>query len=291
VEIRKPIWTSSSFLLYAGGFIVLVSALGALAYLGSQYGKGVLVAWTLLPLLVLYACANMFRRRGRWIAAGVFAFATVAVWGVFWGVMFDWWGWQPNNDTGNAFAGFNWQIWLIALLVVIAARLALQRFRFPLLILFVIEAVYYVITDLVSNGGNWSAVVTLLFGFAFLIVGLSRDRGPRSPLGFWFHFAAAAQISGALLQRWHSSDADFALIATVSVIYIWIAAATQRSIWAVYGLLGIVGAATFWIVQWTATPFFNQFGTPRFWVPPLAFGIVGFFVVALGLLAGRRESI
>ena len=55
--VRKPIWTSSSFLLYTGGFIVLFSATGALFYLATQYGQGALVAWTLIPLVVLVALA------------------------------------------------------------------------------------------------------------------------------------------------------------------------------------------------------------------------------------------
>ena len=75
VDVRKPTWTSSSFLLYVGGFTVLSASFAALAYLSSQYGKGAYAGWTLLPLVVLYAVSFMFRGRGEWIAAGIFAFA------------------------------------------------------------------------------------------------------------------------------------------------------------------------------------------------------------------------
>src|SRR4051812_36437229 len=177
VVVRKPIWTSSSFLLYTGGFIVLFSAAGALVYLSTQYGQGALVAWTLIPLGVLLALALGFQRRGWWIAAGVFAFATVSIWGTFWGEMFEWWGWTPSGSSGP-FDGFNWSIWLLALLVLVAAFAALRRFRFPLLIIFVIESIYYVVTDFISNGGTWSVVVTLFFGFLFFIIGVTLDRGP-----------------------------------------------------------------------------------------------------------------
>jgi hypothetical protein len=288
VEVRKPTWTSSSFLLYAGGLIVLVSALGALVYLSTQYGKGALVAWTLLPLGVLLAVALRFERRGRWIAAGVFAFSTVFVWIVFWGAVFNWWGWTPS-DTAGPFDGFNWSVWLVALLAFGAARAALERFKFPLLVVYPILAVYYVVTDVVSNGGNWSVVVTLFFGFGFLIAGLARDGGSRRPYGFWYHVAAASFIGGALLTWWHSSETDWSLLATASIVYVFIGAGTRRSIWAVYGLGGILAAATHWTAEWTATPFLNEFETPRFWVPPVVFGIVGFFVVLLGLMTSRRD--
>ena len=63
------------FLLYTGGLTVLGAAVAALAYLSGQYGKGAFVAWTLLPLVVLYAVAFSFRKRGEWIAAGIFTVA------------------------------------------------------------------------------------------------------------------------------------------------------------------------------------------------------------------------
>ena len=64
MEVRKPIWTSSSLLLYTGGLAVLVAALGSLAYLSSSYGKGALVAWSLLPLFVLLVVARGLRATG-----------------------------------------------------------------------------------------------------------------------------------------------------------------------------------------------------------------------------------
>jgi hypothetical protein len=288
VAVRKPDWTSSSFLLYAGGIIVLLSGLGALLYLSTQYGQGALAAWTLIPLAVLLAVALGLHRRGAWLPAGVFAFTTIVVWIVLSGELVSWWGWAPSGGSAP-FDGFNWSIWLVAGLALAAAVAALRVFRFPLLVIFAIEAVYYVVTDVVSNGGTWTVVVTLLFGLAFLGVGVALDRGPRRPYGFWFHFAAAAQIGGALLDWWHSSETEWALLATASVVYVLVAAATRRSIWAVYGFLGIVAAASHWTLEWTATPFFNAFATPRFWVPPLVFGVAGFFIVLLGLLVARRE--
>lgn len=288
MAVRKPIWTSSSFLLYTGGIVVLISAYGALAYLSTQYGKGALVAWTLIPLAVLIGVALALHRRGAWLPAGVFAFTAISVWIVFLGELIEWWGWAPKGN--DPFDGFNWSIWLVALATLAAAIAALRVFRFPLLVIFVIESVYYVVTDIVSSGGSWTVVVTLLFGLAFLAVGVARDRGPKRPYGFWYHFAAAGQIGGALLYWWHSGEVQWSLVATVSVLYVLLAGATRRSIWAVYGVAGIIAAATHWTLEWTATPFFNAFEQPRFWVPPLVFGVVGFFIVLLGLLVARREQ-
>jgi hypothetical protein len=289
VGVRKPIWTSSSFLLYTGGLTVFAGALGAVVYLATQFSQGATVAWTLLPLCVLAAVALGLRRRGHWLAAGVFAVGSVSLWATFWGELFQWWGWTPASTSGP-FDGFNWSVWLIALLTLAAAAAALRVFRFPLLLIFVVIPVYYVITDFVSGGGSWSAVVTLLIGLVFLGVGATVDRGPRRPYGFWWHVLAALAVGGALLYWWHSSETDWALLATASVAYIGIAARTRRSFWAVLGVIGIFSAAAHWTAEWTATPFTSTFGTPRFWVPPLVLGVVGFFIVALGLLAARERD-
>jgi len=132
--------------------------------------------------------------------------------------------------------------------------------------------------------------VTLFHGFVFFLIGVTLDRGRRRPYGFWFHFAAAGLTAGALVFWWHSSETDFALLTTAAVVYVGVAAATRRSIWAVYAVAGILVSATHWTLEWTSAPFFSAFAPPRFWVPPLVFGIVGFFIVVLGLLAARRDE-
>jgi len=284
VTVRKPTWTSSSLLLYVGGLTVLISASSSLAYLASHYGKGALTAWALLPLAVLLAIALKLHRRGEWIAAGVFAFGAVAMWGAFLGILFTWWGWNTssNSNSNDAFEGWNWVLWFLLLLVIAGASAALRRFRFPLLFVYVLWSVYFLVTDVISNGGNWSAVVTLLIGFVYLFVGISVDGGPRTAYGFWWHLSAAFLIGGTLVYWWHSSEADWALLATASVAYILLAGRTRRSIWAVLGILGFIAAATHWTVEWVSTGLLSL-GSDRSWVPLVVFAVVGFFFVVLGL--------
>jgi hypothetical protein len=287
MDVAKPTWTSASFLLYAGGLTVLGSALGALAFLSGEYGKGALVAWTLLPLFVLLAVALAFQRRGEWIAAGLFAFAAVGMWIAFSGTLLDWWGWLPQ-DQNDPLRGWHWGTWLLLLLVIQAAAVALRRFRFPLLIVYVTAASYFLLTDFLSNGGNWSAVLTLLIGLVYLGIGTGVDRGPRHPYGFWLHLFAGFLIGGALLFWWHSSEADYALLATAAVVFVGVAARTGRSSWAVLGVAGFAAAAIHWANEWANTGF-SIFAPSRSWVLPLVFAFVGFFWVLLGLLVERRH--
>jgi hypothetical protein len=288
VEVRKPIWTSSTFLLYLGGLTVLVSALGSLVYLGTNYSQGELVAWTLLPLVVLNVVAHALRARGAWIAAGVFAFSWVAVWAVFLAILFRWFGWHLGSSS-SAFHGWHWSLWLLELLVIAAAAGGLQRFRFPSLMIYVLFGWWLLVTDVISGGGNWSAVVTLFFGVTYLFVGVAIDRGRSRPYGFWWHFVSGLLVGGSLLYWWHSSELDWALLTTASVIFILLAGVTWRSTWAVIGAAGIVAASTHWTFEWVSEGF-SLSSPSRTWVPFVVFAVVGFAFVLLGLYIGRRRG-
>jgi len=237
---------------------------------------------------VLFAVALTLRRRGAWIAAGVFAFATIAMWAAFLGILFTWWGWDSNSGSSNAFDGWNWTLWLLLLLVIAAASVALRAFRFPLLFVYILSSVYFLVTDVISGGGNWSAIVTLFIGLVYLFVGMSVDRGPRNPYGFWWQLWAGFLIGGALLYWWHSSEADWALLATASVLFILLSGVTWRSSWAVLGVIGFLAAATHWTIEWVATGIFSL-TTDRSWVPLVVFAVVGFFFVLLGLYLDWRR--
>jgi hypothetical protein len=287
MEIRKPIWTSASVLFYTGALTVLGAATGSLGYLSIHYGKGALAAWALLPLCTLLAVAFGLRRRGRWIAGGVFAFAWVQVWAVFLGILFRWWGWNPGAQH-SAFGGWHWVLWAIVLLAVAAAIVLLRLFRFPFLMLYVLAGGWFVVTDVVSGGGTWTAVVTLVIAIVYLLVGVAVDRGPRRAYGFWWHLAAALLLSGAFLFWWHSSESDWSLVATASVLFILLAGATWRSSWAVLGILGAFAAATHWTGEWVASGF-SVFAPDRTWVPFVVYAVVGFFFVVLGLYLDWRR--
>ena len=288
MSVRKPIWTSASFLLYVGGLTVLIAAVSSLIYLSTHYGGGALTAWALLLLFVLSTVALMLRIRGDWTAAGVFAVGTVAMWGAFVGVLFTWWGWDVDTSSSSAFKGWHWVLWILLLLVIAAAGVAIAVFRFPLLLVFVLFPWYFVVTDVISGGGNWSAVVTLLIGFSYLFVGVSVDRGSRSPYGFWWQLVSGVLIGGALLFWWHSSELDWALLATASVAFILLAGITWRSSWAVLGVIGFLAAATHWTIEWVSTGLLSL-GSDRSWVPLVVFAVVGFFFVLLGLYLEWRH--
>jgi hypothetical protein len=290
-EMPKPVWKSSSFLVYTGGLTVLGAALGALGYLASSYGDAAFAGWALLILVVLYGIAHAFKRRDRWVAAGIFAFASVIAWGFFVGALWVWFGWLSVHDAARLpFHGFSVARLSLYLLVLAAATDDRRRFRFPFITAITVLVGWLFVTDLISGGGDWSAVVTLLVGLAYTLAGGSSDR----PSAFWHHLGGGLLIGGSLLYWWHGGDWQWALICVAALVYIGMAHRTGRSSWAVLGAWGLLAATSHFSTEWASDSGGSSFGplgsfAYRGWVPPLVFAFTGFLLVALGLVVARRR--
>ena len=283
----KPVWTTSSFLLYAGGLTVLGAAIAALVYLSSHYGSAAFAGWSALVLVVLYVIADGLKRRDRWLAAGVFAFAAVIAWAVFIGSLWSWFGWL---SSGASLGSFSFARLLLELLVLGVALDDMRRFKFPFIASIAVFVGWFFVLDLLSGGGNWSAFVTLFVGFVYFVVGSASD----SPSGFWLHFAAGLLIGGSFLYWWHSSDFDWALISVAALVYVAIAYGTKRSSWAVFGALGLLAAGSHFAAAWSHKTVVSFGGLSissslQGWVPALVFAFVGFLLVFLGL-ASRYDA-
>jgi hypothetical protein len=285
-KVVKPTWTSSSFLLYAGGLTVLGGALAALGYLSGQYGSAAYAGWAALILVVLYAIAKAFKRRDRWIAAGIFAFASVIAWAAFIAALWTWFGWL-HGISGSPFAGFSVARLSLLLLVLLAAWDDRKRFNFPFISAITVVVWWLFVTDLISNGGNWTAVVTLLVGLSYFLAGSASDK----PTAFWLHLAAGALVGGALVHWWHTTDTDWALISASALVFVGVAYATKRSTWAVFGALGFLGATLHYLFGQTSTGPLG-FSVPSIsgWSPSVAFACLGFWLVLLGLASRRRTA-
>jgi hypothetical protein len=288
VHPRKPVWKTSSFLVYTGGLTVLGAAVAALAYLNGHYGKGALTGWALLMLVVLRFIAETLRIRDRWVAAGIFSFASVIAWGVFVGLAWWWFGWL--DSWNSAFGGWSLAHLSLEFLILAVASAELLRSGFPFIALISTVVGWFFVTDFISGGGTWTYIVTLAIGLLYLLAGSVS----RSPSAFWLHFVGGLLIGVPLLRWWHTTDFHWALISAVALVYVLIAYATRRSSWAVYATIGFFGATIHYLVGQPTSIVENiASGTvpPHVspWAPALAFGLLGFWLVLLGVL-GRRGA-
>jgi hypothetical protein len=291
VEPILPRWASWTFLLYAGGLTILGASLAALSTLADQHGDVAFVAYALLFFVAASAVALTLRRDGGHpIAAGVMAVVMVALFAGFVGALYTWAGWL---DDGAAFSGFDLARLTLALLTLAAAVVALALFRFPLLVLVIVLTTWFFCTDLLSGGGNWSAIVTFLVGLVFLVVAASLDTGGHHPYAFWLHVGAGLTIGGSLVYLLHDGDFEWALIAIGGLLYIGLAARSARSSWAVLGAIGILLSAAHYATGDSAVslvPFIGVDSSANGLRGPIVFAVTGFVLMLLGGLLARRMA-
>ena len=283
-------WSTWAYLVYASGLIALVALEGWWTYFASKWSDAGFAAAALGLFVVVAAVAVTFRRTAHPVLAGIFAFVSVAAFFAFLGALWTWFGWaSPTGASG--FDGFSVSRLLAVLLSFVVAVTALSVFRFPLLLVLVIATGWYFVTDFVSNGGGWSAIVTIFIGLCILGAGLVVDDGPSRVYGMWLHLGAGLLIGGGLLYFWHGGNIEWTLLALAAIAYILFADVTGRASWAVLGSIGLLFASIHFALEWTHVQllFFNGGSeTVRAWVAPLVLTCLSALLVVLGLRSARR---
>ena len=289
-----PRWGAWSYLLYAGGLTLLAAAGALLGWFSGHYGA---FKYTVLSFLVLvgfaFVARSLRRDGGHPLAAGLFAYTSVWLFAAFLGALYSWFGWLDSG--GSAFGGFNVARLSLVLFTLIAAIAALRGFRFPLLMLSVVQLAWFFVTDLLSGGGDWTAVVTFVIGLTFLFWARVVDGGPNRVYGLWLHVGAGLTIGGSLLWFLHHGHFEWALIVVAGLLFVRLADAFERASWAVLGSIGILLAATHYAASFSHASFsltaVPQSGGSRGWVPSVVFGIAGALLMVLGgILANRRRA-
>ena len=286
MNVHRAGWTSSSFLVYTGGLTVLFSLFALLGVIAADHGQGAFAGWSVVIFLAIEVCAFWLRQSDRPVAAGVFAFVAVLLFGLMVGAFFNWFGWLHGGE--GPFSGFHFGLLGVELLTLTAAFAALRVFRFPLICLITSGLGWYFVTDVLSSGGNWTTTVTFLVGLMLLCIGLGLDSGNSRPYGFWTHFVAGLTVGGSLLTWWHSGDFEWTLIIITSLIFIAIGSAARRSSWAVFGAIGLAAATAHFAFDQTFSFSSDTVSRPQTWVGPISYLCLGFFLTLLGLHLSRR---
>jgi len=303
--VRVP-WSGASFLAYLGGFTILFATGALLAVLADDYGAAgfVLLALVVFAVSVLFAFGALLTRHR--VTAGLLALTAVVAFVVFVGSLLSWIGWLDDADI--ALDGFDLARLFLELVALVASAVALAIFRFPLLVLALAASAYFFAADLVSSGGDWTAIVSILIGLLFLAVAVGVDLGESSRYGLWLHVAAGLIIGGGLLWFFHEGDVDFILVAVLALAYMAIGDGLARSSWIVLGAWGLLQTAEHFAAKWSAVgdvlfyffpfPFF-PFQEPTFeddgsgaaheWAGPLVFVATGLVFIALALTLARRR--
>jgi hypothetical protein len=302
--VRVP-WSDASFLAYFGGLTILVAVVALLSVESGEHAAGAFVGLSALVFAVFMILALLARRSGNLVTAGLYALTAVVSFVTFFGALLDWFGWLPHANS-HVFAGFRFWLLVLELSAVIAAAVALRAFHFPLLVLVLAATGWFFVTDLLSGGGDWSAIVTIVYGLVLLNLGVRADGGGSTTYGFWLHVVAGLTIGGGLLWFFHKSDFDWIVIAFMALGYIALGHYLVRSSWVVLAAWGLFQVTTHFAEKWADVQFlaffplglffFPFFGLStsggihqRPWLAPIAYAILGLMLIVIAQLLARRR--
>lgn len=297
MDVVRARWSSASFLMYAGAFVILSAMLALLAWLGADYGDGAFFGWTALVFAAIAVVALGFEAAGERVVAGLFAFVSLIAFAFFAGAFEDLIG--ILDDVGDGpFEGFRFGLLLLDLIIVAAGFVLLARFHFPLIVLVVALVGWFFLVDLVSGGGTWSAIVSIVVGLFFMIFGAAADRA----YGFWVHVVAGLAVGGAFLYVWNDASWEWILIGLIALFFFLLAGAFDRSSYAVLGAIGLFLAWSHFVEKWTDTSidppliegspapgFSADDGDPNVWSTSLLYALYGLALVVIGLWLERRK--
>lgn len=280
----RPRWSSESALVYIGAVVALFATTSLLGILGDDHGNAALAGFSALATATALVLALALERAGRLVAAGVLATLAVVFFAVFAGSL--------ENAIGilDDLGGNDWQPGrlVLELLTIVAALLALRRFRAPLLVLPVAVVFWVALVDLGAE-----KVMSIIVGLILVATGHAVDRAGRKPFGFWLHFVGGLAFGGGVLAL-VDGNAGWILVGLLSIFYVAGAYAFGRSSYAVLGAIGILATTTHFIQDGLAfvgvfIPL--QIGDPEGGIDPWQIALwyigAGLLILALGLLGDR----
>jgi hypothetical protein len=296
-------WSSSAFLFYFGAIVVVV-ALVFLIEAGNGQGDDFgLFGWATLAFAAAAVTAEVLRRAGHAVLAGLAAFVGLIPFGIWVGAFLDWVGWLPE-DRDEAFGEFEGGVVLLEGLIVAAGIYALRVFRFPLLVLPIAAVLWYALVDnlsaLFDAGTDGQAALSAFVGLLLVAAGVWLDRTGRAPYGFWLHVVGGLAIGGGLIELLDHGTWRWILLGLAALAFIAASQVLGRSSYAVLGGLGVLIVGGHFIEEWWSIPaplpyFFFPFyfflseeggGGPE-WEGFLAYIVLGLILVALGVLLER----
>ena len=283
-DALRPRWSSESALVYIGAAVALVATTSLLGILGEDHGSGALVGFAALATAAALALAVALEQAGRLVAAGVLATLAVVFFAVCVGALEDTIGILDDiGDNDWTFGRF-----LLELLTIAAALVALRRFRAPLLVLPVALVFWFALDDVGAE-----EVMSIIAGLVLVAAGHAIDRARLEPLGFWLHLVGGAAIGGGVLAL-VDGDTGWILVGALSVAYVICAYTFRRSSYAVLGAVGILATTTHFIQDGLA--FVGGFvpvelGDPTGGLDPWQIALwyvgAGLLILGLGLLGDR----
>jgi hypothetical protein len=288
-----PHFDLAHLLWYAGALIVM-GAMGLFSTLAfSAMGGAALTATALVYALgftiaghYLWHHKNLHVPGGLLIAIAV-SMAPLAVYGIQ-----DAMGlWGEFGQPGPVRDFYVWikgsWVWM-EVAAIIAALIALWRYRFPFLVMIIAFALWFMSMDVTPwifgrAEFTWDErrMVSLWFGLAVLVVAYLVDRRERGgDFAFWLHLFGLMTFWGGLSLANSGDEIGKLVYAVINIGLLMMSVLLGRRVYAVFGTLGIAG--------YLGHLSYQVFRDSMMF--PFALSLIGIAVIALGLIYHRNQA-
>jgi hypothetical protein len=272
---REARWNGSTVLTYCAGLLAIAACTLFSTLALEKWGMTVLFELSLMYALVSLACTFWFNAHEHRVPANFFASLFVAMVPMLVFSIQNMMGYWPAGHTPalhDLYHVFDRRWFVIEISTVLAALLVLFYFKRSFLLVPVLLSVYLMTVDLLPNlilnmdvetfsSAGWSMrkAITLIFGFAILLIGFVVDMQitRKRDYAFWLYAFGLFCFSGALAiyfvfepsNALSASYAGKAIYFVINLLLLVLSAALQRRAFAVAGAFG--AALVMGHVAWT----------------------------------------
>lgn len=289
----SPRFDLAHLLWYAGALIV-IGAMGLFSTLAFTAMGGRALTATALVYAVAFTIAGdyLWHKRNLRVPGGLLiavavSMAPLAVYGIqeeagLWGTF------GRPGTVGDFYLWVKGSWLFMEIAAIVAAVIALSRYRFPFLVAIIAFALWFMSMDVTPwlfgrAEFTWDErrLVSLWFGLAVLVVAWIVDRRPRGgDFAFWLHLFGLMAFWGGLSLTNSGSEIGKLLYCLLNVGLLLLAVVLGRRVYAVFGTLGIAG-----YLGHLAHAVFKD--SMMF---PFALSLIGIVIIALGLLYHRKQA-
>src|SRR5262245_3101042 len=281
-------------LLWYAGALIVISAMGLFSTLAFSAMGG----WALTATAVAYAVAFTAAGHYLWhhkdlrVPGGLLitiavSMVPLAVYGIQ--DALGMWGQFGRGGTVRDFYVWIKGSWVyMEVATIVAALVALWRYRFPFIVMILAVALWFMSMDLTPwifgrTEFTWDErrIVSLCFGLAVLVVAYLVDRRPRGgDFAFWLHLFGMMAFWGGLSLSNSGSELGAFIYALINVGLLFMSVLLGRRVYAVFGTLGIAG--------YLGHLSYKVFRDSMLF--PFALSLIGVAIIAAGLLYHRNQA-
>ena len=295
---QQPAFKAAHILYYLGGMVAIGAMTLFMTLAWQQLGGTALFGIALAYAFAASLGVHWLLQRRLPLPAGIVAALAVsmvplAVYGLQQAL-----GWWAESDGGvpapyrDYFTRIDWRWVLMEAAALVAAVLALWRWRLPFTVMPLAVTLWFLSMDLVPMllGGERAAFfsdegrrISMVFGVAMLAVALWVDiRTRRGPdFAFWLYLFGTLAFWAALTSLHSGSELGRLGYAGINLLMIALGAALSRRVFAVFGGLGVA----IYLGHLAHTVFRDSL------MFPLALAAIGLGVMATGVWWQRHEAV